>query len=77
MMTKQLTTYINENGMLNLNIPLSIKNQDIEVLIVINTKTAKKHSHWQEDFIDKFAGCMPDFPEIDFEGDFEERETLQ
>ncbi len=76
MMTKQLTTHINESGMLNLNIPLSIKNQDIEVLIVISTKTQREKSHWQDDFVEKFAGCMPDFPENDYEGDFEEREML-
>lgn len=31
---------------------------------------------WPPGFFATTSGCMPDFPEIDFEGDYEKREEL-
>ncbi len=31
---------------------------------------------WPADFFERFAGCMPDFPDIEPEGDYETRTEL-
>ncbi|MDM8560982.1 hypothetical protein [Candidatus Parabeggiatoa sp. HSG14] len=39
-------------------------------------KITNEQSAWPTDFFDKFVGCLPDFPAIESEGDYEKREVL-
>lgn len=65
---------------LMLKIPEVLRHQTIEIIILPIDEQAEifqaKPSTWPTDFFDQFFGCLPDFPDIEPEGDYEKREAL-
>jgi hypothetical protein len=64
-----------------LKIPEALRHQTVEIIILpLNDKleksTHKKPSGWPPDFFEKFVGCLPDFPDIEPEGEYENRKAL-
>jgi len=58
-----------------IKIPDGFKNRRIEIIVIpVGEFSVKKG--FPADFFDRFAGSIPDFPELDSEGDFEVRELL-
>ena len=77
MLSKQLTTHIGCDGILNLQVPLNIKDLDVEIMLIVQPfDSSSKPKQWSHNFLEKFVGSMPDFPEIEYEGDFEKKEGL-
>lgn len=55
--------------------------EDVEIILVINRLRSDNDKNvdakgWPVDLFEKTAGSLPDFPEIEYEGDFEERQQL-
>lgn len=48
----------------------------VEFLWRKQTTPGAKDLGWSADFFERFAGCMPDFPDIEPEGDYEVRAEL-
>jgi len=64
-----------------IKIPEELIHQMVEIIVLpIDNPTEitrpQVHSAWPADFFDKFVGCLPDFPTIESEGDYEKREAL-
>jgi len=57
-----------------IKIPQELRNKTLEIIVLpledIN------NSSWPKDFFNKFVGCLPDFPDIEAEGDYENRKQL-
>ncbi|MGK5093561.1 hypothetical protein WDW89_16320 [Deltaproteobacteria bacterium TL4] len=45
MFSTQLTTHVGKDGILNLKVPLGVHDQDVEIVVVVNLKTAFKTDH--------------------------------
>ncbi|MFN0109853.1 MAG: hypothetical protein ACKVZH_13440 [Blastocatellia bacterium] len=52
----------------------SKKTTSSEFTTIEEIETLAQSNGWPPGFFRQTAGCMPDFPEIDFEGDYETRE---
>jgi hypothetical protein len=65
---------------LMIKIPEALRHQTIEIIILPIDAPAEinqpKPSTWPTDFFDQFFGCLPHFPDIEPEGDYEKREKL-
>jgi hypothetical protein len=59
---------------LMIKIPEALRHQTIEIIILSvddHTKNSQsKPSTWPPDFFDQFFGCLPDFPDIEPEGNY-------
>ena len=49
-----------------------------EVIVLVKTTVSDRGESlgWPAGFFERFAGSLPDFPDIDFEGSYEVREKL-
>jgi len=73
----QLKTHIGDDGILHLELPVDIRNQDLDVIIVIN-ETGTSIATWDEEFFNETAGSLADDPiERPHQGDFEIREQIE
>jgi hypothetical protein len=65
---------------LMIKIPEALRHQTLEIIILpVDDQTEisqPESSTWPSDFFDQFFGCLPDFPDIEPEGDYEKREKL-
>lgn len=65
---------------ITITLPDSFNRQTVEILVwpVIAETPSKpiSSSGWPADFFNQFAGALPDFPEINREKDYEQRENL-
>jgi hypothetical protein len=63
-----------------IKIPEALRYQTLEIIVLPvydePTEITSNQAQWPADFFDKFVGCLPDFPEIESEGDYENREVL-
>jgi len=86
MQSVTLRSRVGRDGILKLEVPVGLADADIEVIVTIQPlnppadKILEDRSPealgWPPGFFEKFAGCLPDFPEIEPEGDYEVREEL-
>lgn len=76
MKTINLQSGIGRDGILNLQVPTSEKEIDVEVVIVIQPKNKSKQS-WPEFLFENTYGCLKNDPiERLPQGDFSHREQL-
>ncbi|MDX2042739.1 MAG: hypothetical protein SF097_16075 [Acidobacteriota bacterium] len=77
-----LQSHIGQDGILRLQVPVALKDVDVKVTLALE-ETSKNGAPkspeelgWPPGFFEATFGCLPDFPEIDSEGDYETREEL-
>jgi hypothetical protein len=76
MQSIKISSYVGKDGMLHLDIPLEMKETELEVTVTFETvnQTIKKDLEWH-DFINRTYGCLADDPIIGYpQGEYEERE---
>ncbi|MEK7832626.1 MAG: hypothetical protein AAB401_16155, partial [Acidobacteriota bacterium] len=59
---------LNQNQVQEKSVESQLTNEELEALAQANG--------WPPGFLEATFGCLPDFPEIDFEGDYEKRDDL-
>jgi hypothetical protein len=78
----KLRSHVGADGILKLEVPVGVKNIDLDVVVNVapvgNGAPAKTPEElgWPEGFFEETAGSIPDFPQIDSEGDFEVRKPI-
>lgn len=84
MKSLQIRTQVSPQGQVLLEMPLELANQKIDLLIVFETVNGNMEAliptdalGWPRNFFTEIAGSMPDFPDIEDEGDFEVRESWE
>lgn len=77
-----LHSHVGQDGILKLEVPVGLADVEMEVTVILHpvsssspAQPAEPHG-WPPGFFERFAGCLPDFPDIEPEGDFEVREAL-
>ena len=82
METVKLRSHVGSDGMLKLEIPVNVRDADLDVVVKIEiaasglpAKTPEELG-WPPGFFEATAGSIPDFPNIESEGDFEVRKPL-
>ncbi|MEP7343372.1 MAG: hypothetical protein ABI977_36950 [Acidobacteriota bacterium] len=81
---QSITVYphVGEDGILRLQIPIGVKNADLRVTInfqlpdLNGAAKSPEELGWPPGFFEETFGCLKDFPEIEYEGDYEKREEL-
>ncbi len=83
MQSVKLKSCSNSDGVLHLDIPVGLANQELEVVVVFQTverlsKAADPVSRgWPPGFFERTAGCIQDDSFIRYpQGEFDEREML-
>ncbi len=83
MQSVTVRSHIGSDGILNLQIPVELKDVDVEVVVTMNPliiddlERLAQANGWPPGFFKETFGCLPDFPEIEDEGDYEIREELE
>ncbi len=78
----KLRSHVGPDGILKLEVPVGITDSDLDVIVSVvpvgNGDSAKTPEElgWPPNFFEETAGSMPDFPDVDSEGDFETRKPL-
>ncbi len=65
MHTIQIRYRVGSEGILRLELPVDIKEADLDVLVVYQTVSSNSHarpSEWPSDFFERFAGAFADDP---------------
>lgn len=76
-------SHIGSDGVLNLQIPVELKDVDVEVIVMMKPLEAgdleaiAQGNGWPPGFFEETFGSLPDFPEIESEGNYEEREEFK
>ncbi len=78
----KLQSHVGSDGILKLEVPVGIADADLEVVLVLEPLAPKairtpEELGWPPGFFEKTAGSIPDFPDIEPEGDYEIREELE
>lgn len=84
MTSVKLHSHVGRDGLLKLEVPVGLAETDVEIMIILHPiepvtpSTAKTPEElgWPPGFFERTAGSIPDFPDIEPEGDFEIREEL-
>ncbi len=81
METIKLKTYVGSDGILKLEVPVSVTNQELEVLVVVESpprlEADSERAEWLA-FIEETAGSLADDPiERGPQGEFEVRDQIQ
>ena len=77
-----LHSRVGQDGILRLQIPVGMKDTEMEVVVIVQpvasngTIKTLDDLGWPPGFFEKTFGSLKDFPEIEYEGDFEVREEL-
>lgn len=77
-----LHSHVGQDGILKLEVPVGLADVELEVTVIVQPVTSPSPARtpesrgWPSGFFEQFAGCLPDFPDIEPEGDFEVREAL-
>ncbi len=75
-------SHIGKDGILRLQVPDEFRDVDVQVTLALEesykngTARSPEHLGWPPGFFEETFGCLPDFPEIESEGDYETREEL-
>jgi len=82
MKTIELTSHVGGDGILRLEVPVDVRNQDLDVLVVVNpvaqqARERTGHDRWPPGFFELTAGAFRDEPlERGDQGEYEHREPL-
>ena len=84
MRSLQLRAHVDVQGAVILTLPPDVADREVDLVVVFEpvavtspTGEKKPAQGWPPGFFENIAGSLPDFPEIDFEGDYEERVPLE
>lgn len=84
MRSLQLRSYVSEDGILRLQIPTDMPNQELEVVVVLQPTAVQQEKdmpddgEWPRDFFEKTAGLFQNDPlERGNQGEYEIRELLK
>jgi len=83
MESMELKTQVGQDGILKVFMPNGMAGKEIRVVMVfedlkhVSKPRAAVKAEWPEDFFNEVAGSIPDFPDIEYEGDFEQREVFE
>ena len=69
-------TVVKRGGVIEIRSPELPEGATAEVIIILET-AQKALARWPEGFIERFTGSLPDFPDVEPEGDYEVREELR
>lgn len=78
----KLNSHVGPDGVLKLELPLSLRNAEVEIVVVVQAINPVAAAHapeelgWPPGFFELTAGSIPHFPEIEYEGNFETRDEL-
>jgi hypothetical protein len=61
---------------ITIRVPLAFCNQRVEIIVLPLGVEEQSPPSWPAGFLEKFAGCMPDFPDIPEEPQLETRAPL-
>ena len=80
MQSIKLKKRVGEDGILHLDIPLGMKDKEVEVMVIyqsIETTQSPSDLEYPPGFFEQTAGCLADDPIQRYpQGEFEEREPL-
>ena len=82
MKTIEIASHVGEDGILRLEVPVDVRNQDLDVLVVVNPVSRQApgitgRDLWPPGFFDSTAGAFRDEPlERGDQGGYEHREPL-
>ena len=82
MKTIELTSHVGGDGILRLEVPVDVRNQDLDVLVVVSPVSQQARvrtgsDHWPPGFFELTAGAFRDEPlERGDQGEYEYREPL-
>jgi hypothetical protein len=83
MRSLHVRAHVDKQGQVTFKMRPELANQDVDLVVVFepikSTETGALQTAsqgWPTDFFEEVAGSLPDFPEIEPEGDFEVREPL-
>ena len=66
---------VKPGGVIEIRSPELPEGAMAEVIVILET-VRRGSVGWPEGFIERFAGSLPDFPDVEPEGDYEVREEL-
>lgn len=72
----KLKSHVGSDGVLTLQVPVGIKDADLEVMVIVQPTPKPEELGWPPGFFEKTFGSIPDFPEIESEGDYKVPEKL-
>jgi len=64
-------------------VPKELLHQKVEIILLPIDDSAEaaglheRAQSWPAGFFDRFAGSLPNFPDIDFEGNYERRDSIE
>lgn len=68
----RLETHVSDKGEVTIAVPEQYRDLDVSLLVEVSAKRRT----WPDDFFTKVAGSIPDFPDVESEGDFEQRKSF-
>lgn len=83
MQSVTIRSHVGSDGVLNLRIPVELKDVDVEVIVTMkpletsDLETIAQANGWPPGFFEKTFGSLQDFPDIEPEGDYETREEFK
>jgi hypothetical protein len=77
MRTLQVRVHVDKDGQATFKMPQECADQDVDLVVVFEPVTSAEGLGWPPGFFEQIAGSIPDFPEIESEGDFEVRAPLE
>ena len=57
-------------------VPAAFRNHKVEIIVLPLDEETAVGQGWPQDFIARFSGCMPDFPDMPSAGAYEHRQPL-
>jgi len=82
MRSLHVRAHVDKQGQVTFAMPSELADQDVDLVVVFEglkpAEAAVPTSQgWPAGFFEEVAGSIPDFPEIDSEGEFEVRDPLE
>lgn len=82
MQSVTLRSHVGADGMLNLQIPVALKDIDVEVVLTMRPvdkgelENLAQANGWPPGFFEATFGCLPELPEREAQGEYETREEF-
>ena len=68
---------VDDQARVVVELPREMAGREVQMIVVFEPAPAAPASEaWPPDFFERVAGSIPDFPDIESEGDFEVRKPL-
>jgi hypothetical protein len=77
MRSLHIRVHVDKEGQATFRMPRECADQDIDLVVVFESVKSAEGLGWPPGFFEEIAGSIPDFPEIEPEGDFEVRDPLE